>query len=167
MKEKSPSLRMGSARSLTTHILLEKTAQTRFAKLLAEQHALGTRRPKGRSVYQVICDEQGGWIALVLWVGAFWHLRPRDQWIGWDAVTRSERLQLLVHQARFCILQDATDSHWASAILAASLRDLPGQWEEIFGYRPLLVETFTDPETHAGTCYRAAGWEAVGLSGAE
>ena len=53
---------------------------------------------------------------------------------------------------------------WSSAVLAASLRDLPFQWEEVFAYRPLLAETFTDPETHAGTCYKAAGWEAVGMS---
>ena len=53
---------------------------------------------------------------------------------------------------------------WSSALLAAARRDLPGQWEEVFAYRPLLAETFTDPETHAGTCYKAAGWEAVGLS---
>jgi hypothetical protein len=94
-------------------------------------------------------------------------LRARDQWISWDAVIRSERLQLIVHQGRFLILEGARDSHWASAILAASLRDLPRQWEETFEYRPLLAETFTDPETHAGTCYQAAGWERVGFSGAD
>jgi hypothetical protein len=49
-------------------------------------------------------------------------------------------------------------------VLAASVRDLPTQWEEVFEYRPLLAETFTDPETHEGTCYKAAGWEAIGLS---
>lgn len=106
-------------------------------------------------------------MALFLWTGACWHLRPRDQWIGWDSVLRSERLQLIVQQARFLILAEARDAHWASAVLAASLRDLPRQWEEVFGYRPLLVETFTDPETHTGTSYRAAGWEAVGLSRAD
>jgi hypothetical protein len=164
MKEASQSIRRGSARALTTHVLLEMTARRRFNGLLDEQHALGSRRAKGRSVYQVICDEQGHWIALVLWTGAFWHLSPRDQWIGWDPVTRSERLQLIVHQARFCMLEQTRDAHWASAVLAAAVRDLPAQWEEIFAYRPLLVETFTDPETHAGRCYQAAGWEPVGFS---
>ena len=152
---------------MTTCVLLEATARRRFNDLLNEQHALGARRAKGRSLYQVVCNEQGQWIALILWTGAFWHLSPRDQWIGWDAITRTERLQLIVHQARFCILQQARDAHWASAILAAALRDLPTQWEETFDYRPLLVETFTDPETHAGTCYQAGGWEAVGFSRAD
>lgn len=27
-----------------------------------------------------------------------------------------------------------------------------------------MAESFTDPEAHAGTCYKASGWEAVGMS---
>jgi hypothetical protein len=167
MKDLSQSIRAGSARRLTTHVITEKTARRRFQSLLDEEHPLGSRRAKGRSLYQVVCDEQDRWIALILWTGACWHLSPRDQWVGWDAVSRSERLQLVVHQARFLLLQQAGDSMWSSAVLAASVRDLPGQWEEVFDYRPLLAETFTDPETHAGTCYSAAGWLAVGHSRGE
>jgi hypothetical protein len=35
---------------------------------------------------------------------------------------------------------------------------------ERFGYRPLLAESFTDPEAYVGTCYKASNWEAVGMS---
>jgi hypothetical protein len=164
MKDFSQASRAGSSRRLSTHVLTEAAARRRFHQLLEEQHALGSRRPKGRSLYQVVCDETDRWVALILWTGAYWHLSPRDRWVGWDAVTRSERLQLVVHQARFLVLKPEGDSLWSSAILAASWRDLPGQWEEVFDYRPLLAETFTDPETHAGTCYKAAGWEPVGMS---
>jgi hypothetical protein len=41
---------------------------------------------------------------------------------------------------------------------------LPQQWQQQFGYAPLLAETFTDPEAYAGTCYKASGWEPVGMS---
>ena len=166
MKEKSQESRPGKAQAFSTHVLTEETARRRFNQLLEQQHALGSRRPKGRSLYQVVCDPEGRWIALFLYTGAFWHLRPRDEWIGWDPASRSERLQLIVHQARFLFLEEARDSCWASSVLAASMRDLPVQWEEVYGYRPLLAETFTDPETQAGTCYRAASWEGVGFSGA-
>ena len=37
-------------------------------------------------------------------------------------------------------------------------------WQDCFGYRPLLAESFTDPEAYAGTCYKASNWEAVGKS---
>jgi hypothetical protein len=160
-------LKLGQGRllpKLTVHVLAENTVRKRFNKLLDEQHGLGSRRAKGRSLYQVICRE-GEWVGLVLWTGAYWHLSARDQWVGWDAVTRSERLQLIVHQARFLVLEGEREANLASQILGASIRELPGQWEEVFGYRPLLAETFTDPETHAGTCYKAAGWEGVGFSG--
>jgi hypothetical protein len=77
----------------------------------------------------------------------------------------SERLQLIVHQGRYLVLEQTREPNLASRILGAAIRDLPVQWEEVFGYRPLLAETFTDPESHAGTCYKAAGWEPVGFSG--
>nr|WP_255324856.1 Druantia anti-phage system protein DruA [Verrucomicrobium sp. 3C] len=41
---------------------------------------------------------------------------------------------------------------------------MPAQWRDRFGYTPLLAESFTDPEAHAGTCYKASNWEAVGYS---
>jgi hypothetical protein len=150
---------------LTAHVVSEKVARSRFKQLLHEQHRLGDRQAKGRSLYQVICRDDGQWLGLMLWTGAIWHLKARDQWIGWDAVRRSERLQLVVHQARFLVLEQTRQPNLASQMLGAAVRDLPVQWEELYGYRPLLAETFTDPESHAGTCYKAAGWEAVGLSG--
>ena len=45
-----------------------------------------------------------------------------------------------------------------------ALKAIGGQWRERFGYEPLLAETFTDPESHAGTCYKAAGWTPLGLT---
>jgi len=167
MNTVSQKPRTGSAQRFTTHVITEAAARRRFNTLLDEEHALGSRRAKGRSVYQAICDEQGHWVALILWTGACWHLGARDQWIGWDPMTRSERLQLIVHQARFLVLEAARDSVWSSAVLAAAVRDLPAQWEEVFEYRPLLAETFTDPETHEGTSYKAAGWEPAGFSRSE
>lgn len=140
-------------------------ARSRFKQLLEEQHRLGDRKAKGRSLYQVICRDDGQWAGLILWTGAIWHLKARDQWIGWDALRRSERLQLVVHQARFLVLEQARQPNLASQMLGAAVRDLAVQWEELHGYRPLLAETFTDPESHAGTCYKAAGWEPAGLSG--
>ncbi len=149
---------------LTTHVVTEAVALSRFKQLLEEQHRLGRRKTKGRSLYQVICREEQ-WLGLILWTGALWHLKARDQWIGWDALRRSERLQLVVHQARFLVLEQTRQPNLASQMLGAAVRDLPLQWEELYGYRPLLAETFTDPESHAGTCYKAAGWEPVGMSG--
>jgi hypothetical protein len=152
------------ASGLTTQVITEALARSRFHQLLEEQHALGSRSGKGRTLYQVVCRGDQ-WLGLILWTGAVWHLKARDRWIGWDAPLRSERLQLVVHQARFLVLAATRAPNLASQMLGAAVRDLPAQWEQCHGYRPLLAETFTDPESHAGTCYKASGWEAVGLSG--
>jgi hypothetical protein len=70
-----------------------------------------------------------------------------------------------VQNRRFLLLTaEGSAPNLASRVLGAALRALPGQWHESFGYRPLLAESFTDPETYAGTCYKASGWEAIGMS---
>ena len=143
--------------------MTEETALKRFREALEAEHSLGSRRPKGRTIYQVACRGDQ-WIALSMWTSAVWHFKSRDQRIGWDRVTRSERLQLIVHQSRFLLLDAARQPNLASNVLAHFLRHLPRQWEECFGYLPLLAETFTDPESHHGTCYKATGWEPVGMS---
>ena len=42
------------------------------------------------------------------------------------------------------------------------VRRLPTQWEDRYGIRPVLLETFVDTEQFAGTCYKAANWIYVG-----
>jgi hypothetical protein len=76
-----------------------------------------------------------------------------------------ERLKLLVQNRRFLVLAAKGQSpNLASQAMGAALRVLAEQWREQFGYRPLLAESFTDPEAYAGTCYKASNWEAVGMS---
>ena len=149
--------------ALSAHVITEELAKNRFGDLLEAEHCLGSRQSKGRSLFQVICRGDQ-WIGLSLWTAAVWHFKSRDQRIGWDPVMRSERLQLLVHQSRFLVLHAEREPNLASQLLAVMVRELPRQWEECFGYQPLLAETFTDPESHPGTCYKATGWEPVGLS---
>lgn len=148
---------------LSAHVITEAAARARFRAQLDAQHALGAPQPKGRRLYQVIARGDQ-WLGLLLWSGACWHLKDRDEWIGWDALTRAQRLPLVVYQSRFLVLEETRAPNLASQLLGAAVRALPAQWEETFGYRPLLAETFTDPECHAGTCYKAAGWLAAGMS---
>lgn len=65
---------------------------------------------------------------------------------------------------RFVIPEATRRPNLASKALAHAVRALPGHWHEHFGYEPLLCETFTDIESHAGTCYKAAGWTPLGLT---
>ena len=135
-----------------------------FDSLLADKHYLGAGRPVGDYLRQVV-EVEGQAAALLVWGPACYALQDRDRWIGWSRVQRLERLKLLVQNRRFLVLADKGQSpNLASQAMGAALRALPSQWLERFGYRPLLAESFTDPEAYAGTCYKASNWEAVGQS---
>lgn len=135
-----------------------------FDAQLASHHYLGAGRPVGNYLRQFV-EQDGQPVALLVWGPSCYALKDRDLWISWSASQRVERLQLVVQNRRFLLLAAKGQSpNLASQCLGAALRALPDQWHEHFGYRPLLAESFTDPEAHAGTCYKASNWEPVGFS---
>jgi hypothetical protein len=135
-----------------------------FDGLLADHHYLGAGRPVGGYLRQVVLLDQQP-VALLVWGPACYALKDRDLWISWSAPQRLERLKLIVQNRRFLLLTGKGQSpNLASQAMGAALRVLPEHWQQRFGYRPLLAESFTDPEAYAGTCYKASNWEAVGLS---
>ena len=135
----------------------------RFDRMLADEHWLGSGQPVGQYLRQAVVRD-GRWVALLTWGPAARRLRERDQFIGWDAAKRAERLKLLVQNRRFLVPEATREPNLASQSLGAAVRVLPEMWRVRFGYAPLLMETFTDPEAHAGTCYRAAGWTPCGFT---
>ena len=135
-----------------------------FDGQLRDHHYLGAGRPVGDYLRQIV-TVRGRPAALLVWGPACYALKDRDRWINWSANQRVERLKLIVQNRRFLILADkGAEPNLASQTMGAALRALSAQWQERFGYRPLLAESFTDPEAYEGTCYKASNWEAVGLS---
>ena len=135
-----------------------------FDAQLRDQHYLGAGRPVGDYLRQLV-RVRGQPAALLVWGPACYALKDRDRWIGWSATARVERLKLVVQNRRFLLLTaKGAAPNLASQTLAAALRALPDHWQQHHGYRPLLAETFTDPEAYAGTCYKASNWEPVGSS---
>ena len=131
---------------------------------LAGRHYLGSGRPVGDYLRQVV-ELDGQPAALLVWGPSCYALKDRDLWISWSASQRLERLKLIVQNRRFLVLAaKGASPNLASQAMGAALRALPEQWRHRFGYRPLLAESFTDPEAYAGTCYKASNWEAVGYS---
>lgn len=125
--------------------------------MLDEEHFLGAGREAGERLCQFVL-EQGEVVAVLIWCAAAWHIKDRDTLIGWDPVTRSQRLKLVVQLRRFLVPDKARRPNLASQCLGLGLRKLPAQWLEEHGYRPLMAESFSDPESHAGTVYRATNF---------
>jgi hypothetical protein len=101
-------------------------------------------------------------LALLGFGAAAWKTAPRDRFIGWNAAQREKRLYLVVNNARFLILPWVRSRNLASRLLSMACRQLADHWEERYGYRPALVETFVETPRFRGTCYKAANWIYLG-----
>ena len=89
-------------------------------------------------------------------------IAARDEWIGWPSELRRKRLHGVLGLSRFLIRTSVQCRCLASKVLGMVLRQLPGDFQRRYRYRPALVETFVDRQRHAGTCLRAANWILVG-----
>jgi hypothetical protein len=143
---------------------VEPEELARFESLLKEGHYLGQAPPVGDFLRQVALRE-GQWVGLLVWGPAAYKLKDRERWIGWSVPQRLQRLKLVVQNRRFLLLSPkGAEPNLASQVLGAACKALAAHWRQRFGYAPLLAESFTDPEAYAGTCYKASGWEPVGMS---
>lgn len=132
-------------------------------RLMREHHYLGFRGFVGESL-RYVAQWQGRWVALLGWSGAALKCQARDRWIGWPEVVQWQRLVLVVNNSRFLLLPGERVANLASRVLALNLRRLSRDWQLAYGHPVWLAETFVDPQRFAGTCYRAAGWLALGLT---
>ncbi len=149
---------------LVVRVVTASSEVKKFDRQLANKHYLGATPPVGDFLRQRV-ERDGQVVAQLVWGAAALKLKDREVWIGWTVSQRAERLKLVVQNRRYLLLHDkGQEPNLASQALAAACRALPAQWQERFGYTPLLAETFTDPEAYAGTCYKASGWEPVGMS---
>ncbi len=129
--------------------------------MIERYHYLGYTPLSGAQIRYLVLGNSRLLAALGFGAAA-WAVAPRDQFIGWSREQRKERLNLLVNNARFLILPWIDVHNLASYILAHIAKRLPQDWQALYGYRPLLLETFVQKDRFHGTCYRAANWIYVG-----
>ena len=124
--------------------------------LLERFHPLGARLCGSQMRYLISCPR--GILGVLTFSAASRRLQARDQWIGWDDVTRAENLHRIVNNSRFLIRPEVEIKNLASHVLALAIRRLPDDWEERYGYRPWLLESFVEKVKYRGCSYRAANW---------
>lgn len=135
-----------------------------WRELIQRHHYLGYRAPFGATLRYLVRPSAAPEriLACLLWTSPAWKMGIRDRWIGWSAEQRARNLQRIVNNARFLILPWVRVPGLASTILSRCARQLPLDWERLYGYQPLLLETLVDTTRFRGTCYRAANWIALG-----
>ncbi len=148
---------------LSVEIVESSADIARFDNLLRAEHKLAAT-PSVGDFLRLVAVRDGQWVALLAWGPCCYALQDRDDWIGWSRTFRAIRQKLVVQLRRLLVPEATREPNLASQALGAVVRELPALWEQRFGYRPVLAETFSDREVHAGTCYRAAGWLPVGES---
>jgi hypothetical protein len=132
-----------------------------FNSLLEQFHYLGYTQPVGEHLKYLV-SAQSRPIACLAWSSAPRHLGPRDRFIGWSAEARRTNVHLIATNLRFLVLPWVQVPHLASHLLGRMARQLPHDWEQVYGHGLSFLETFVDPERFRGTCYRAANWIALG-----
>jgi len=124
-------------------------------------HPLGYRGAFGyRLRYFIHAGRQR--LGCVLLGGAAKAIAVRDRWIGWSAPVRQRNLPWVINNSRFLIFHQVRIPHLASHVLGQLARRVPADWQQQWGFTPLLLETFVDPRRFRATCYRAAGWQLLG-----
>lgn len=148
---------------LTVELVTRGDSLDLWNEYISRYHYLGYTRIAGAQLRYVI--RGGGRMLGAMGFGsAAWKVAPRDRHIGWSKEQREQRLHLVVNQTRFLILPWIRCQNLATKVLSITLRRLSCDWQERYGYRPVLVETFVDASRFQGTCYKAANWHMVGLT---
>ena len=139
-------------------------AVAEWNEFVARYHPLGYRQPIGQHLRYFLLDRDGRSLGCLLFDFAAVQLGCRDQWIGWQGQAHRKYLHLVVRNARYLLFPWVSVQHLASHALGLAARQLPDDWQRAHGSRPVLCETYVDPQLHRGTCYRAAGWQCLGLT---
>lgn len=154
----------GEFEPLEVRVVQSREESQLWTELIQRHHYLGYRVPMGANLRYLVRSGQkaGSVLACLLWSSPAWKMAARDQWIGWNVEQRAHHLQRIVNQSRFLVLPWVQVKGLASKILAHAVRRLPSDWEQRYGYRPLLLETLVETPRFRGTCYLAANWIRVG-----
>ncbi|MDO8706243.1 MAG: ISAs1 family transposase [Sulfuricaulis sp.] len=105
---------------------------------------------------------QGRWLAVATWSSAAFHLKDRDQFIGWTPEQCRRRLPLLANNSRLLVLPECHYPNLVSRFMKLMLGQLSQDWEQRWGHPIALVETFVDPRFYPGTAYKVSGWSHLG-----
>jgi len=132
-----------------------------------QYHYLGYKQPFGCFLRYFVRSASGEILACALFAGAAKSISARDNWIGWDTPHRLRNLPWIVNNSRFAIMPWVKILHLASHVLGQIRRRITNDWFAIWGYRPLLLESFVDPAKYNGTCYKASSWYLVGKTTGE
>ncbi len=136
--------------------------RARFDETLTAEHWLGGGLVG--EVMRYVAEEDGEWCALLGFGSAALCVRSREELLSWSDTQRYRRLRYITNNQRFCVLDEHRGKNLASQVLSLTLFRLPADFEARWRHPVVMVETFTDPSRHLGTCYKASNFTELGTT---
>jgi uncharacterized protein DUF4338/transposase-like protein len=131
--------------------------------LMIEQHPCGDAPLVGAQLRYLI-GSQHGWLGALGFGPAAFVLACRDQWIGWSTMARLSNLRQVIGLSRVLIRREVRCGNLVSKVLSLALKRVGDDWQERYGVRPRLVETYVDRSRFNGRSLAAANWRRLGQS---
>jgi hypothetical protein len=151
---------------LRVEVVKDKEWAGLWDEYVSRYHYLGYKKPFGYFVRYFI-ESGRGLLGCLMFAGAAKALRVRDDWIGWTEKQRLRNLAWVINNTRFLIFPWVKVKNLASHVLGKAAGRIKDDWLELWGYSPILLETFVDPQHYLGSCYKAANWEYLGMTTGE
>ena len=149
--------------AIELEVVKDKDTGMLWQDYVARYHYLGYKKPFGYTLRYFIKSERGR-LGCILYSGAAKCMTARERWIGWTERQRLRNLPWVINNSRYLIFPWVKVSNLASHVLGQISRQIRAHWQEIWGYTPVLMETFVDPQHYQGSCYQAANWQYVGMT---
>jgi hypothetical protein len=148
-------------------VKLQVLSEPRDIKLWQEYvkryHYLGYKKPFGYYLHYFIGSDRG-LLGCMLFSGAAKGIGVRDRWIGWTPAQRLRNLVWVINNSRFLIFPWVKVANLASHVLGQIHKQIAGHFKQRWGFCPVLLETFVDPQHYRGSCYKAANWRYLGMT---
>jgi len=146
---------------LQVRVLTLKKEMARCDDLIVKYHYLHEATLVGEQL-RYVATYKGEWLAVATWSGAAFHLKDRDQYIGWDFEQCRRRRPLLANNSRLLVLPGCHSANLISRFMSMMLGRLSQDWLEHWQHPLALVESFVDPQRYQGTAYKVSGWAHLG-----
>ena len=142
-------------------LLIHPDDVARCDERIVEEHYLHDATLVGEHLRYAV-TYRGEWLAVATWSACAFHLKARDEFIGWSAEQCRRRRPLLANNARLLVLPQCHYPNLVSRFMKLMLGRLSADWQEYWSHPIVMVETFVDPQFFQGTAYKVSGWSHLG-----